>query len=1097
MWRWWRVAVWLVLLGACGGMAGLWLFRSEIGRELTRAAEASVNQRLAGSGWRLRLGRAALEDSSTIRIDRLEMFRDSDSGRAAFSLGPLRLSKHNLDRLLEGDWLPDLVALEASELQVDLSQCEKPALERLLQALQNPNRPLQLPALRIRDCRVIVDRGVGRNREPLLLYDLDLTGQSEVDQHQRPVFRLEGTARGALTGNSGMVLRVWPAERFVSGELRMKNWTARKEDLDWLPAAWLQRLGTIRLLQAHGDARLEFAGGTQQLPLWQLAGQVRELAVDSSRLPQPVTDARFSFQIDPQQIRASDLRMNLGVARVEGGWTSEWNLATGVSPRWQTKGRIENLDLDAVPVRELPPMVVRWIEHFSPRGRTHLEFDLGWDGERSTRYLNASIQDMSFAWYRFPYALENCVGSAILRNDECRFAVQSLNNGQIIEVNGNIQSPGPDATFRVEFGCRGEVPIDEKLLSALEQHPQIARQVRDLRPRGSIAVSGKLVREAAGTRPVLDYRVDLKQCQVRHVRFDYPLRDVAGQIVVNGDEVRFLGLRGRNTDSVVQAAGEWAPTTGLQLRFLAERLALDSQLRAALPPSALQVWDAVRPSGSIDLVRSTLTVGPQKGAVPQLVVSADAEVPELQSETGMAIRPVAFPLQLNRIAAHFEWGEGVFRVKHFRGEHGRAWVTGAASGTFQPEGWQLDLEDLVAGGLTADEDFLGALPREVSRALQQIRLAADLQVSGAMRFTCAAEPLNVPALPEPENRRTLPPPTVPVGPVALVGYSEPETVPDSGSSARKICSSLWNLRIDLMNGRANLGVPLENISGAVLMEGRETDGRFNVSGSLELDSLSCFGAWVSGLKGPLWMDNDRAAVGMFATPSGQSTPGTPSLQGKLFGGQFSLDGQTWSADGGRYYCQATLAGGELSHAAGCLDSEFCETGGAVSGGVRCNGSIGQPDSLAGEGALELSNARLYELPVMMGVLKSLRRRDADRTAFDSGTINFGLRGDQIDLNRIELNGDALTLIGNGTMDWHRRIKLDFYSMMGRNRLYIPGLSELAQASSQQIMWVTVDGTIDQPNLGQEILPGINEGLRMLLESPLRTARAGSANGFRE
>ena len=70
--------------------------------------------------------------------------------------------------------------------------------------------------------------------------------------------------------------------------------------------------------------------------------------------------------------------------------------------------------------------------------------------------------------------------------------------------------------------------------------------------------------------------------------------------------------------------------------------------------------------------------------------------------------------------------------------------------------------------------------------------------------------------------------------------------------------------------------------------------------------------------------------------------------------------------------------------------------------------------------------------------------------------------------------------------------MNFYSVMGRNRLHIPILSDLANASSQQIMWWKVAGTFADPQIRTEILPGLNESINALFQveesGPLRWAQ---------
>ena len=148
-------------------------------------------------------------------------------------------------------------------------------------------------------------------------------------------------------------------------------------------------------------------------------------------------------------------------------------------------------------------------------------------------------------------------------------------------------------------------------------------------------------------------------------------------------------------------------------------------------------------------------------------------------------------------------------------------------------------------------------------------------------------------------------------------------------------------------------------------------------------------------------------------------------------------------------------------------------------GLQLQGDSTGLHSVRGNGYLQLRNAQVYELPVMLALLKVLRIREPDRTAFDEGQMIFEVSGENIDFEKIELNGDTLSLIGRGTVNLDREIDLDFYTTMGRNRWFIPVLTRLYHAGSQQVWWVEVDGTLDQPVTKHEILPGLNDSLKLL------------------
>ena len=69
--------------------------------------------------------------------------------------------------------------------------------------------------------------------------------------------------------------------------------------------------------------------------------------------------------------------------------------------------------------------------------------------------------------------------------------------------------------------------------------------------------------------------------------------------------------------------------------------------------------------------------------------------------------------------------------------------------------------------------------------------------------------------------------------------------------------------------------------------------------------------------------------------------------------------------------------------------------------------------LGGRGRIWLREADVYELPVMVSLLKILSIREPNRTAFSSADMRFTISGPHVYLRPINFNGDAISLLGQG------------------------------------------------------------------------------------
>jgi hypothetical protein len=65
------------------------------------------------------------------------------------------------------------------------------------------------------------------------------------------------------------------------------------------------------------------------------------------------------------------------------------------------------------------------------------------------------------------------------------------------------------------------------------------------------------------------------------------------------------------------------------------------------------------------------------------------------------------------------------------------------------------------------------------------------------------------------------------------------------------------------------------------------------------------------------------------------------------------------------------------------------------------------------------------------------------------------------------------------MDLQRHINLNFYSLVGRDNLRVPLISDALGLASQQILLIHVGGTLDEPELKREAFPGLNDTLQQI------------------
>jgi len=291
-------------------------------------------------------------------------------------------------------------------------------------------------------------------------------------------------------------------------------------------------------------------------------------------------------------------------------------------------------------------------------------------------------------------------------------------------------------------------------------------------------------------------------------------------------------------------------------------------------------------------------------------------------------------------------------------------------------------------------------------------------------------------------------------------------------------TSRWRLFLDTHGGSINSEVRLHNIHGGMTLEGTFDGQSVRSWGTLNVDSVSYEDFQFTNVTGPIWIDDDTVRLGGFAQ---RATPGQapPRITAQAYGGQLAGDAWVTLDEVPRFFVRASLENADLKRCADELFRGPQDLRGVVAAEINLTGSAAGSHTFQGTGTTHLRNADIYELPVMVSMLKLLSIREPDTTAFSKSDIDFRIEGNHIYFDRIDFNGDAISLLGKGQMDLQRRLNLTFHTVVGRDEYRIPILHELLGEASKQVLQIHVEGTLDNPITRKEAFPGINQALQQL------------------
>jgi hypothetical protein len=560
------------------------------------------------------------------------------------------------------------------------------------------------------------------------------------------------------------------------------------------------------------------------------------------------------------------------------------------------------------------------------------------------------------------------------------------------------------------------------------------------RPRGGVSFQARFQRERSNDVVHRTLTLDLNECSIEYEHFRYPIDKVTGSLQLTDDDWVFKKLEGRNDSGYIVGEGTWLADARdgnqLKLSFTATDVPLEDELRRALSPALQQLWKNLRPRGNIDHLRVQLKYNPD---LHDLGLEIEAiKWPPGQNVEGrtISIEPAWFRYKLDNLTGRLLYRDGAVTLSNLRATHGQTTIETDGECQLQADGSsRMRLNRLTAGRIHLDNELFAALPESLSSSLAGLNVSGPIGMTGAIGFLM---------LPQSDV-----PPTVD-----------------------------WDLAFDLENGRLDGGVPVEHIHGGLRLWGQTQPGGFQTRGELKVDSAIVRDVQLTQIHGPIWIDPQRLVVGTWAERDVHDRAARP-LTANVFGGAVSLDAIVALDDVGQFQLQSTLENADLATIAAELAPQQQGLSGKVNSLVTLAGTQQGKHTWRGDGKIRLFDANIYELPVMISMLKLLSVRDPTRTAFTKSDIDFRIEGDDLEFRRIDFTGDAISLKGKGRMNAAREIDLKFYPELVRDEALIPIFRPLNAEAGRQFLLVEVTGTLDHPQVTKQAFPRIDARLQQI------------------
>ncbi len=882
----------------------------------------------------------------------------------------------------------------------------------------------------------------------LILRDLSMTVSPAALASSDPGAAGKRNVQGVLAGDHfrrvefhGTIDAVNPGFS-LSGEV--EGLQVSPELFESLPGPIADKLAALRGLRTEGQMSFSLAYDSKaDAPLrFQVAGQLSGGRIDEQflPLPHPLTDIQIKFTADNGGVVVDKLAARCNQAVLKMSLRHAGFDAKG--PMW-LHAEIKQLELDRQLLGVLPATLQEQWQKYRPIGVIDADLTLEFDGRTwrpEASEVSISFSNMSFTHYKFPYRVDHGKGSLELKNDLLTLNVIAYSGSQPVRMKAEVTRPlnGPTGWFEAKGD---ELQIDKEIIKALPEKSQEVAQ--SLNPRGTVNFDYRCWRDVPDQPLHHHLRLDANGCSICYGKFPYPINNVRGQLEMIDHSWTFRNLQGMNDSAQITGEGDLTPSlqgNKFILNLAAKNVPLDKELHDALKPNIQQAWNDLKPQGMVDLTAQVCYLSEQK----QLSLGVRVEP---KSETS-SIEPVHFPYRMDKLQGVLLYRDGHVTLQQFKAEHGTVIIHSEGYCDFLPDGgWNMHLAGLTVDRLQPDRDLILALPERLKKAVLTLN---------------------------PTGR-----------PINLCGNLDLMHDGRQGQPLR----CLWDdVRINIFQSALQCGVKLENVFGTVTFSGQSDGQKFYCRGELNLESLNYKDCQFKHVMGPIWIDDQRLLLGSLVDKSADGAPlmntdGTPrtprSISANLFGGIIYGDGQVALGAEPRYHLAATLAHADLASLAQEIMDGKQHLQGKIMANIELHGVGTSRNAMSGRGSLALADADIYELPVMISLLKILSIRAPDRKAFSTASMDYHIEGEHIYLDRIDFNGDAISLRGKGEMDFQSNVKLNFYTRVGQGELDLPVIRQIFRGASEQFLQIYVGGTLQNPDIRKEAFPAVNQALQQL------------------
>ncbi len=766
---------------------------------------------------------------------------------------------------------------------------------------------------------------------------------------------------------------------------------------------------------------------------YDVRGQLTRGTLNDAKIPQPLENLQAKVRFVDGQVIVETLTAESGPLRVELAGT-----ALTPCPDADLKGhlKIAHLPLTAEMFKGPLANLQALKDDFHPEGTMTLEINFRRHAGQWRAHCILRPEDLTVTYTKFPYRLDHLTGTidhekdASKSIDVTQVKLTGYSAAQAIHIEGKVEGPRPAA---LDFKIWGQnVPLDDKLRAALKRD-FYERVVLPFHARGMADIEANIRRRQGETELRNRYLLHFHDCSLQHDAFPYPVEHASGMLDIQADHWEFHDFQGSHQGGEFHSHGgsfRTATGNGVEITITGDQLLLDEELEAALKrPMLKTTWRKLAPAGRMWFA-TRVRLYPNQSE-PDIWVTV--------KPLGCSIHPEFFPYDLTDLRGTVQYHGREVDLTELSAHHGPSKLTIQQGKVYlKPEGgFSVDLRELVGNPVMPDADLVHALPAGLGQT------CAKLELKDPLSFRATQFTVDMPA--------------------------------EAGSPPQ----IYWDGGVRLQNASVRAGVPFDHVSGVILLRGEHKGTLGNVMGNLEVDEARLFNQPFRHIHSQIVVSEREPNVLTL-----------PNLKAYLFAGEKAKEpnvGGTVRVEFGpspRY--EVDLRASQLKLEDFAQQNQLgpkAQMEGLAAARLFLKGQGTDPNGLEGEGSIDVPNGKISNLPPLLDLLKVLNLRWPDKTAFEEARARFAIHGQRVDISRLDLFGNAVSLTGQGTMKLDGTdLNLDFYAVWARVIQWLPPvIDKIPPWISEQLLKIKMRGQIDKVECTKEPLPPLVEPIKEVLK----------------